>query len=135
MEYIFNPLRHGEGGGGAVRLPPCGFLPSTQKIFRQPIHENSWLFQNSYCGCHYEKKIPLTHKGNGGGESPVVFCPLLKNLQATHTWKFLTFPNFWLRIPLWFFFQNILFTPSDTQDKNIQFNQKNLLTNPSWNNF
>ena len=35
---------------------PCGFLPFTQKIFRQPIHENSWRFPSFYCRCHYERK-------------------------------------------------------------------------------
>ena len=29
-----------------------------------------------------------------------------KNRQTTHTWNFLTFPNYWLRIPLWNFFFN-----------------------------
>ena len=31
------------GGGGAVRPPPYGFLPFTQKISRQPIPDNSCL--------------------------------------------------------------------------------------------
>ena len=45
--------------------------------------------------------------------SPHGFCPLLKNLQTTHTWNFLTFPSFWLRIPSWnSFSQKNLFTPS-----------------------
>ena len=30
----------GEGALYGVRPPPCGFLPFTQKIFRQPIPEN-----------------------------------------------------------------------------------------------
>ena len=33
-----------------------------------------------------------------------VFALYSKNLHATHAWNFLTFPNFWLRIPIWIFF-------------------------------
>ena len=35
--------------------------------------------------------------------TPTVFWSLLKNLQDTHTWNFLTFSYFWLRIPIWTF--------------------------------
>ena len=63
-----------------------------------------------------------------------------KNLLITHTWNFLTFPNFWLRIPLWNFFQQILFTPSDsilgTPSTKILFyfcfNQKHLVEIILW---
>ena len=37
--------------------PPVGFLPFTQKIFKQPILENSWLFLTFYCGCPDENKF------------------------------------------------------------------------------
>ena len=40
---------------------------------------------------------------------PWFFAHYLKNLQATHTWKFLNFPNFWLQIPLWIFFSTKIF--------------------------
>ena len=48
----------------------------------------------------------------GPVDPPLWFFALYsKNLQATHTWKFLTFPNFWLRIPLWIFFsRNLVYT-------------------------
>ena len=54
-----------------------------------------------------------------------VFALSSKNLQTTHTWNSLTFPNFWFRIPLWFFFLQNFFVYSlwqhccDTQYKNI----------------
>ena len=48
-------------------------------------------------------------------ESPLplrFFALYSKNLLTTHTWNFLTFHNFWLRIPLWnFFSRKILSTP------------------------
>ena len=49
--FQINPLSHGREG--AVR-PPSGFLPFTQKIFRQPIPENSWLFSTFGCGYTYD---------------------------------------------------------------------------------
>ena len=52
------------------------------------------------------------------------FVLCAKKFQATHTWNFLICPNFWLRIPLWFFFlQNFVCSLSqhfwDTQHKKI----------------
>ena len=84
----------------------------------------------------------------GGVESiplPTVFCPLLKKvfLQPIPEISWL-FPKFWLRIPLWnFFFEKFCFHPlTALLGHAVQiyffvfcFNQKNLFTKPSWNNF
>ena len=73
----------------------------------------------------------------------LTFLPFTKkNLQATHTWKFVTLLNIFLRMPLWRKKnkKKIVYLLSqqfwDTQYKIIFcFNQKNLFTNPSCNNF
>ena len=69
--------------------------PKNTKDNLKILHDfANWIFGNLS-----ETKIlthdilfsPLSHKGR---PPPVVFCPLFKNLQATHTWKFLTFLDF-----------------------------------------
>ena len=40
-DQIQDPLTLKGMGGGPVDPHPCGFLPFTQKIFKQPIPENS----------------------------------------------------------------------------------------------
>ena len=72
------------------------------------------------------------------------FALYSKNFFTTQTRNFLTFPNFWLLIPLWnFFFEKFCFHPLTALLRHaVQkyffvfcFNQKNLFTKPSWNNF
>ena len=46
----------GPGGEGIPPPPPLGFLPFTQKIFRRPIPEISWLFLTVGCWYPYKKK-------------------------------------------------------------------------------
>ena len=54
--WLFNPLSRVHSPP-----PPCGFLPFTQKIFRQPIPEISWLFS---------LRIPPPHMSYGSPKSP-----------------------------------------------------------------
>ena len=68
----------------------------------------------------------LTIRCMGGGavRPRLRFLTFTQNLQATHSWKFLTFPNFLLEMPLWK--KKLSFTPTqstfgDTQYKNIFF--------------
>ena len=65
--------------------------------------------------------INLTLYGpvDGGGLESIptplrIFARYSKNLQTTHTWNFLTFPNFWLRKPYELFppkFSSHIFLP------------------------
>ena len=49
--FFFLVVRGSRGSQKSLR-----FLPFTQKIFRLPILENSWLFPSFCCGCTYEEK-------------------------------------------------------------------------------
>ena len=53
--WCLNPLIH---GGGAL-YPPCGFCPFLQKIFRQPIPQNSLLFPTFYQDAPMKKQIQI----------------------------------------------------------------------------
>ena len=102
-----------------------------------------WFTNNTWIEGRHRWLTPQAMGGGGGAlYAPLWFFALYsKNHQATQTWKFLTFPNFLLRIPIWKKNPKILFYPRtehfwDTKYKNIWnfwFNKKNLLTNPSWN--
>ena len=69
-------------------------------------------------------------EGRGGVSTPLRLAFTQKS-SGTHTWNFLTFPNFWYRIPLWIFFStNLVYTIwQHTQYKFLFFifcfNQKN----------
>ena len=61
------------------------------------------IFSYFYSNLNYWKFInPQRHGGGSCRPPPLWFFALYsKNLQATHIWTFLTFPNFLLRMPLW----------------------------------
>ena len=78
------------------------------------------------------------------GGPPYGFCPCSKNLLTTNTWNILTFPNFWLRIPLWYFFSRkfcvhpptaVLRHPVQKYFLFCALIKKLFFTKPSWNNF
>ena len=138
------------GGWGAVRLPPVVFALYSKNLW-QPISENSWLFPTFGCGYPYEffffKKLclhPLTALlGHPVQTYFLIFCHLIKKSLGNPYLKMCDLTQY-------FFadnpmkkkeFKNLVL-PSLTallghQVQNIFFcfNQKNLFTNPSWNNF
>ena len=75
---------------------------------------------------------------------PTVFCPLLKKSSCNPYLKFLDFSQLLVaETPMKFFFRKILFPPSDSTFETpstkiffcFWFDQKNLFTKPSWNDF
>ena len=64
-------------------------------------------------GVTRQRGFPYKDRGVESTPPPPVLSLFSKNLQTTHTWNFLTFPNFWLQIPNEFFSRKVLFTPSE----------------------
>ena len=109
-----------EWGQEGVKLKKSQWHPKLKVIGNQEFSDRGCL------KIFWNKLIvnPLNDRGGTVRPPPVVFFLYSKNLRATHTWKILTFPNFWLRIPLWILFSKIVVYTLrqhfwDTQYKNI----------------
>ena len=85
-----------------------------------PIEDShkSFVWMKKMCDLKKTKACTFkyTLKRTGGGIHPTqwFFALLSKNRNTTHTWNFLTFPIFWLRIVLWNFLFQKLFLHSLT---------------------
>ena len=121
-------------------------------IFDELINGFENCFSKSASYCHYNppgmqirvRKYPDPVFNRKNLAIRIRAWKKILNLLTTHTWNFLTFPNFWLRIALWnFFFEKFCFHPLTALLRHAEqkyffvfcFNQKNLFTKPSWNNF
>ena len=84
-------------------------------LITQPLLDKHFKYMQISRAAHNLSRAniinPIRTGGRGVGIHPPplprFFALYSKNLEWTHTWTFLTFPNFWLRISLWIFCSTI----------------------------
>ena len=132
-------------------ITPLWFFALYSKFLRQPIPENSWLFHTFYCECPYKMNseifvLPPSRAllGHPVQKKFILFSFHKQKSSYNPYLKFLDFSQLLVAdTPIKNFSKNFVYTLWqhfwDTRYKYIFFvfcfNQKNLFTKPSWNNF